>query len=146
MLSLKIKSDFFLTLDFKWVMMQWFPSLSGIARGPTEEAKKAALEQVVEGLALLDDAFVKCSKGKAFFGGDRIGYLDIALGCFLGWVRVTEKTSRLKLLDESKTPHLVKWADSFCADASVKDVIPETDKLAEFAKVLMAKFKAPPPS
>ncbi|KAG5521084.1 hypothetical protein RHGRI_033592 [Rhododendron griersonianum] len=125
---------------------EWFPSLSGIARGPTEEAKKAALEQVVEGLALLDDAFVKCSKGKAFFGGDRIGYLDIALGCFLGWVRVTEKTSRLKLLDESKTPHLVKWADSFCADASVKDFMPETDKLAEFAKVLMAKFKAPPPS
>lgn len=146
MLSLKIKTDSFLTLNFKWVMMQWFPSLSGIARGPTEEAKKAAMEQVVEGLALLDDAFVKCSKGKAFFGGDRIGYLDIALGCFLGWVRVTEKTSRLKLLDESKTPHLVKWADSFCADASVKDVMPETDKLAEFAKVLMAKFKAPPPS
>ncbi|KAI8527234.1 hypothetical protein RHMOL_Rhmol12G0059900 [Rhododendron molle] len=125
---------------------KWFPSLSGIARGPTDEAKKAAKEQVVEGLALLDDAFVKCSKGKAFFGGDRIGYLDIALGCFLGWVRVTEKTSHLKLLDESKTPNLVKWADSFCADVSVKDVMPETDKLAEFAKVLMAKFKAPPPS
>ncbi|KAF7119649.1 hypothetical protein RHSIM_Rhsim13G0148800 [Rhododendron simsii] len=124
--------------------MQSFHSVPVGTRGPTEEAKKAAMEQVVEGL--LDDACVKCSKGKAFFGGDQIGYLDIALGCFLGWVRVTEKTSHLKLLDESKTPHLVKWADSFSADASVKDVMPETDKLAEFAKALMAKFKAPPPS
>jgi glutathione S-transferase len=125
---------------------KWFPSLSGMARGPTEEAKKAAYEQAVEGLALLEDVFEKSSKGKAFFGGDRIGYLDIALGCFLGWLRVTEKMGNLKLLDEAKTPHLVKWAENFCADASVKDVMPVTNKLAEFAKIIMAKAKAAPPN
>ena len=126
--------------------MQWFPSLSGIAKAQGEEAKKAALDQVVEGLVLLEDAFVKCSKGKAFFGGDTIGYLDIALGCYLGWIRVTEKMNNRKLLDEAKTPNLVTWAEKFCSDCSVKDVMPETDKLAEFAKVLMAKFRAPPPN
>ncbi|PSS13553.1 Glutathione S-transferase [Actinidia chinensis var. chinensis] len=125
---------------------KWFPSLSGIAKAQGEEAKKAALDQVVEGLVLLEDAFVKCSKGKAFFGGDTIGYLDIALGCYLGWIRVTEKMNNRKLLDEAKTPNLVTWADKFCSDGSVKDVMPETDKLAEFAKVLMAKFRAPPPN
>ena len=94
-------------------MLQWFPSLSGIAKAQGEEAKKAALDQVVEGLVLLEDAFVKCSKGKAFFGGDTIGYLDIALGCYLGWIRVTEKMNNRKLLDEAKTPNLVTWADKF---------------------------------
>jgi glutathione S-transferase len=112
-----------------------------------EEARKALVEQVGEGLALLEEAFGKCSKGKAFFGGDGIGFLDIAFGCFLGWLRVTEKMYAVELLDEAKTPGLVKWADRFCADGAVKGVMPETEKLMEFAKVLVAKMRgagAPP--
>ena len=123
---------------------KFFPSLSGIVKAKGEEAKKAEIQKVFEGLGLLEEAFGKCSKGKPFFGGDRIGYLDIALGCFLGWLRVTEKTIGIKLLDEANTPGLVKWAESFCADAAVKDVMPETDKLVEFAKLMFAKFMASP--
>ncbi|CAL8994411.1 unnamed protein product [Prunus brigantina] len=84
-----------------------------------------------EGLVLLEEAFEKINKGKDFFSGDKIGYLDIAFGCFLGWLRVTEKMNGVKLLDETKTPGLAKWAHKFCADAAVKDVMPETEKLAE---------------
>ncbi|KAA8529487.1 hypothetical protein F0562_033714 [Nyssa sinensis] len=124
---------------------KWFPLLRSIAMAQGEEAKKEAVEQVEEGLVLLEDAFVKCSKGKNFFGGDQIGFLDIAFGCFLGWLRVTEKMNNVKLLDEAKTPGLCKWAVIFCSDVAVKDVMPETEKLIEFAKVLFAKFKAPPP-
>ncbi|XP_031259239.1 glutathione S-transferase U17-like [Pistacia vera] len=123
---------------------KWFPSMRGMASAQGEEAKKAAVDQFVEGLNLMEDAYVKLSKGKPFFGGDKIGYLDIAFGCFLAWLRVTEKTSGMKLLDEARTPHLAKWAVSFCADPAVKDVMPETEKLAEFAK-LLAKFKPAPP-
>ncbi|KAL3751041.1 hypothetical protein ACJRO7_011938 [Eucalyptus globulus] len=130
----------------KMEIKQWFPSMSGIARAQGEEAKKAAaIDQVVEGLSLLEDAVGKISKGKPFFGGDTIGFLDIALGCFLGWVRVTERTQGLKLLDQAKIPGLAKWAERFCADSAVKGVMPETEKLAEFAKLIMAKFRAPPP-
>jgi len=132
-------------LESKW--MQFFPTMRGIAAAQGEEARKALVEQVGEGLALLEEAFGKCSKGKAFFGGDRIGFLDIAFGCFLGWLRATEKMNGVKLLDEAKTPGLVKWADRFCADGAVKGVMPETEKLMEFAKVLMAKMRgagAPP--
>ena len=103
------------------------------------------MDQLSEGIVLLEEAFGKCSKGKAFFGGDGIGYLDIAFGCFLGWLRVSEKITGLKLLDEAKTPRLVKWAESFCADAAVKGIMPETDKLLEFAKVLAAKMRGGPP-
>lgn len=125
-------------------MVQWFPSLSAIAKAQGEEGKEAAIAQVTEGLALLDDAFGKCSKGKPFFGGDKIGYLDIALGCFLGWLKATEKMTNLKLLDEMKTPNLVGWSERFCSHGAVKGVMPETDKLMEFARMLQAKFKAPP--
>lgn len=121
---------------------KWFPAMRGIAAAQGEDAQKAATEPVVEGLVLLEDAFKNCSEGNKFFGGDKIGYLDIALGCFLGWMRVTEKLNNVKLLDEVKTPGLCKWAEDFCADSAVKDVMPATDKLAEAAKVIMAKIRA----
>ncbi|GAV65393.1 GST_C domain-containing protein/GST_N_3 domain-containing protein [Cephalotus follicularis] len=125
---------------------KWFPSLRGIAAAEGVDAKEAAVKLVLEGLALLEDAFGKCSKGKPFFGGDQIGFLDIAFGCFLGWLRVSEKVHGVKLLDEAKTPGLAKWAERFCADPAVKDVMPEVDKLLEFAKTVFARMKgvAPP--
>ncbi|XP_058073850.1 glutathione S-transferase U17-like [Magnolia sinica] len=125
---------------------KWFPSLSGIARAQGEEAKVAAIEQVIDGLQLLEEAFEKSSKGKGFFGGEHIGYLDIALGCYLGWLKATEIMTGKKFLDSEKIPHLTGWAARFCSDSSVKEVMPETEKLVEFAKVLQAKFKAAPPS
>ena len=124
-----------------YVDEKWFSALRDIGSANGAEAKKAAIEQLIEVLVLLEDAFVKCSKGKPFFGGSQIGFLDIAFGSYLGWLRVTEKMNEVKLLDEVKTPGLFKWAERFCADAAVKDVMPETDKLAEFAKVL-AKLRA----
>ncbi|KAF7123924.1 hypothetical protein RHSIM_Rhsim12G0128500 [Rhododendron simsii] len=124
---------------------KWYPSLKEIRMTHEEEAKLAAIERVVEGLALLEEAFEKCSKGKSFFGGDSIGYLDIAFGCFLGWLRATEKIADVKLLDEAKTPGLVGWAERFCSDDAVKDVMPKTDMLVEIAKILRGMSKAPTP-
>ena len=121
--------------------MQWFPSIKAIGIAEGEDARKAAIAQVEEGLVLLEEAFGKCSKGKPFFGGDQIGYLDIAFGSFLAWLRVTEKLNGIKLLTEDKTPALLKWADRFCSDAAVKDVMPDTEKLAEFGKMVIAKMR-----
>jgi len=116
-----------------------FPAMRGISMAQGEEAKKAAIEQVKEGLVLLEDAFVKCSNGKEFFGGNCIGYLDITFGSFLGWLRMTEKMNNMKLLDEATTPGLLKWSHKFCSAAAVKDVMPDTDKLVELAKMHFGK-------
>lgn len=99
--------------------------------------------QVAGGLALLEDVLGKCSKGKAFFGGDNIGYIDIALGSFLGWLKTMEKMNNVKLLNEVKTPNLVGWAERFCSHGAVKVIMPETDKLVELAEMLPTRFKAP---
>ncbi|KAG8366264.1 hypothetical protein BUALT_Bualt17G0058300 [Buddleja alternifolia] len=120
---------------------KWIPSVRAILLSEGEEAKKAALEDAIQGLILLEEAFTKSSKGKKFFGGDKIGYLDIALGCFLEWMRVTQKIANVNLIDESKTPNLFKWAQDFCADDAVKDVLPQTDKLLEFAKFYAVELK-----
>ncbi|KAL2253499.1 glutathione S-transferase U17-like [Sesamum indicum] len=120
---------------------KWFPHLRASVLSGGEEAKSAA-EKTAEGLVLLEEAFTMCSKGHKFFGGERIGYLDIALGSFLGWIRVTEQRANASLIDESKTPKLSEWAQHFCADVVVKDVMHQTDKLFEFAKLLAAKHKS----
>ncbi|GMI79820.1 GLUTATHIONE S-TRANSFERASE 29, glutathione S-transferase TAU 18 [Hibiscus trionum] len=121
---------------------KWFPAVKSVGVAKGEEAKKAAIAQVEEGLALMEEALGGCSKGKGFFGGDEIGYLDIAFGSFLGWLRVTERFNDMKQLDEGKTPGLVEWADRFSSHAAVKDVMPDTDKLAEFGKMVIAKIRA----
>ncbi|XP_006303279.2 glutathione S-transferase U17 [Capsella rubella] len=121
---------------------KWFVALRNFLKAEGEEEKKAVIAEFEEGNALLEKAFIDCSKGKPFFNGDHIGYLDISLGSFLAWLRVTELAASYKLLDEAKTPSLCKWADHFCNDPAVKPVMPETAKLAEFAKKIFAKPQA----
>ena len=76
------------------------------------------------------------------WGGDSIGFIDIGFGSFLSWMRVIEEMSGRKLLDEKKHPGLTQWAETFAADPAVKGILPETDKLVEFAKILQLKWTA----
>ncbi|WCJ21768.1 Glutathione S-transferase family protein [Euphorbia peplus] len=125
-----------------YVDEKWFPNLRSLIRITEADAKDEIVKEITQGLVLLEEALVKSSKGKTFFGGDEIGYLDIALGSFFGWFRATEKMSQTQLLDEAITPHLFKWADDFSSHPAVKDVMPETDKLIEFGKFIAAKLAA----
>ena len=129
--------------------MQWLPATRAIdavvIAGEGEEARKAAIEKVYEILLLVEEAFKKCSKGKPFFGGDEIGYLDIAFGSYLGWLRFREKVHEIKLINPAKTPELVKWADRFCKHPAVIGVTPTPEQLIsnlEYGKNLYAKVRA----
>ncbi|XP_011086420.1 glutathione S-transferase U17-like [Sesamum indicum] len=123
---------------------KFFAAQYAILKAGGEEGQKAAaVEEATQILVLLEDAFTKCSKGRKFFGGDRIGYVDIALGSFLAWIRVIQKMCGVSLLDECKTPMLFQWAQHFCADAAVQDVLPETDELLEFAQLFVANLGKP---
>ncbi|XP_059658509.1 glutathione S-transferase U17-like [Cornus florida] len=77
---------------------KFFPPLEVIGATQDEKERTVAIKQVVVILVLLEEAFVKCSEGKAFFGGDNIGYLDITFGCSLPWLRMTEKRRGVQLL------------------------------------------------
>ncbi|KAJ6812117.1 glutathione S-transferase U17-like [Iris pallida] len=115
-----------------------FPFMGQIIKAKTEAAKVEAVEQFAPVLQLLDGAFEKCSQGKGFFGGDAIGYVDIALGSFLRWLTAIEELSGLTILAEEKTPGLIGWAERFYSAEAVKEVLPETEKFVEFGKVVQA--------
>ena len=125
--------------------MQWFSNYRGINETLQEELKKAAVDKTLEGLVLLEEAFVKCSKGKPFFGGDQIGYLDLALGGYLAWLSVTENINGIKLLDQAKTPQLLKWAERFRQHPAVIEVMPETEKLTGYANYILPKMRSDNP-
>ncbi|RZC87453.1 hypothetical protein C5167_035995 [Papaver somniferum] len=118
---------------------KFFPSLFAIAKSKDEEERKAAIEQVIAAaieqviaaFGILEEAYQKTSKGKDFFGGEKIGYIDISFESYVGWIKASEKMNGIKLFDETKAPGLTKWADKFCADESVKSVMPEADALIE---------------
>nr|CAD1835364.1 unnamed protein product [Ananas comosus var. bracteatus] len=122
---------------------KWFSATIKIIKVKDEKEKAEAIEQSFAGLRLLEEAYKKNFKGKPFFGGDNIGYLDIAFGSFLGWVRAIEKISNIKLIDEAKFPLLAKWAERFGFVTTVKENIPKTDKVVEYySKVLKALWNA----
>ncbi|CAK9134322.1 unnamed protein product [Ilex paraguariensis] len=117
---------------------KWFPLIKELRTAQGEEAKASLIEKIVEGLVLLEEVFVKGGKGKAFFGGDSIGFLDLALGSFLGLLKVGEIIAEVKLLTETKTPELLGWAERFSSNDVVKGVILEPEKLIEILKSFQA--------
>lgn len=110
-----------------------------VDRSAQEEERATLFERLEEGMKLLEEAFVKCSRGKAYFGGDTIGYLDIAVGSCLGWIKAIETLSSIKLIQKAETPGLVEWADTFMSNDAVKNVIPEPKVLIELLKNMQAK-------
>ncbi|KAL3501305.1 hypothetical protein ACH5RR_035754 [Cinchona calisaya] len=110
-------------------MHAWLPLMVQLIDYATgeEEAKKALKDKIIEKMLILEGAFVNCSKGKAFFSGDDIGYLDIALRSHLGWLKGMERLENVKLLDETKMPNLMEWAHKFSSNEIVKDVTLELD-------------------
>ncbi|KAL9240894.1 hypothetical protein vseg_015063 [Gypsophila vaccaria] len=121
---------------------KWFRSMMAAKWAEAPEAKTTALNQLKQDLKLLEEALNKVSNGKPFFGGDSIGYVDIVFGSYLGWIRTSERMNNVELLDVANTPSLVTWARKFCAHEAVKGVMPDTDRLVEFAKGMLAKRRA----
>ncbi|RLN42026.1 hypothetical protein C2845_PM01G19670 [Panicum miliaceum] len=115
---------------------------SVVLRGVTNGDKDEAAAQVSTALQHLEEAFVKCSQGRSYFGGDNMGFLDIVLGSHLGWLKAAEKIAGVKVLDESKLPELTAWADRFYAHHAVRDVMPETGRLVQFNTYLIGVLKA----
>ncbi|XP_060212172.1 glutathione S-transferase U17-like [Lycium barbarum] len=118
---------------------KWLPLMSELGKAQGEEAKSEVQDKLIEALLPLEEAFVKCSNGKSFFGGYNIGYVDIALGCILGWIKAIKIMFGVEIFDVTKTPGLINWADRFLEDKAVKDVILKPEELVEILKVYLAK-------
>ncbi|KQJ97556.1 hypothetical protein BRADI_3g31827v3 [Brachypodium distachyon] len=121
------------------LLAAWGPVYAGRTR---EERAEAAL-RAVAAMETLELAFVECSKGEAFFGGDGVGLVDIVLGGFLGWLDSSEAMCGVKVVDAAKTPLLAAWAERFRALDGVSEVIPGVERLVEYSLMRRARLGLP---
>jgi len=97
------------------------------------EEKMERLKPTFAAIETLEAAFGQCSKGKPFFGGDSVGYVDVALGGLLVWVRASEVLLGVKFLDAARTPLLAAWAERFASLDAAKTALPDFGRVIKHA-------------
>ncbi|XP_048137893.1 glutathione S-transferase U8-like [Rhodamnia argentea] len=111
-------------LDEKCLPAIWKSCMSS---GPEREK---AHEEAHELLSTLEGEL----KGKKFFGGENIGFLDIAAVILGYWVGVLEEAAGVDVVTEDKFPALCRWAEDLRNCPVVKENLPPKDRLLAFLK------------
>ncbi|XP_048329692.2 glutathione transferase GST 23 [Ziziphus jujuba] len=94
------------------------------------EKKEKAIKAAVESLAIVD----KQIEGKKYFGGERIGYLDLVYGWLAHWLNVMEEVGGMKLLGKESFPSLHQWCLNFINNPIIRKSIPSGENLVKYLK------------
>jgi glutathione S-transferase len=113
-----------------------------VFRVKTDEERAEWTRQTAAAVGPLEDGLRECSKGKGFFGGDCVGYVDVLLGSMVPWVRATEKLSGDKIVDAGKAPLLAAWMERISELDAAKAVFQDVDRVVEYAGALQARLSA----
>ncbi|KAI3812084.1 hypothetical protein L1987_16788 [Smallanthus sonchifolius] len=111
-----------------------------------KERKEELKTLLIEGFVMLEEAFVKLSKGKAFFCGDDIGYLDIVVGSCLGWIKLYGIVFDFNVIEEDRNPRLAEWGKNMWSHEVAKNVIPSHEIHMKFLNMLLDMFPPLPVS
>ncbi|RVW69438.1 Glutathione transferase GST 23 [Vitis vinifera] len=101
--------------------------------------QEEAMVEAMKNLWLLEEVL----RGKKFFGGEKIGFVDLALGWLANLISLLEDVAGLKIVDEDKFPLLSAWMKDFADSPIIKDNWPPRDKMiAKFQALRDAKLAA----
>jgi glutathione S-transferase len=101
------------------------------------EAQKALVEEAKQKLALLEVQL----QGKRFFGGDTLGYVDIAAGVLGPWLSMVEEVTGVAVLDEDEYPALRRWSEEYNSYEALRQCVPDRDQLVAFYTENKDKYK-----
>ncbi|CAN6576242.1 unnamed protein product [Malus baccata var. baccata] len=88
-----------------------------------KEDREKAVDEARGFLKLLENEL----KDNKFFGGETIGFVDIAANLIGHWLKPAQEALELGLLSKEKSPKLWDWCDEFVS--VVKETLPPTDNL-----------------
>ncbi|CAL2268221.1 unnamed protein product [Prunus armeniaca] len=94
----------------------------------SEEHEKA-MEEACELLKLLEHEL----KGNKFFGGEKVGLVDIVGNFIAYWLRAIQEVVGVEIFTKEKLPKLYDWSDEFVND--LQESLPARDKLVAFFRV-----------
>jgi glutathione S-transferase len=96
---------------------------------PDGEARRGLVAETKENLALMEAQL----EGRRFFGGDEIGYLDIAASG-LAWVTVLEELAGAErsVIGEEEFPALCRWRGEYTSHEAVKACVPSREQIVAF--------------
>ena len=100
----------------------------------------AAMARAQAAAGVLEGGLRECSRGKIFFGGDNVGYIDVLLGGNIPWVRATAAITGDELFDGAKTLLLTAWMEGFGELDAAKAVFQDVDALVEYSRALQARL------
>ncbi|KAH9706651.1 glutathione S-transferase C-terminal domain containing protein expressed [Citrus sinensis] len=111
------------------------PSMWGVFIKQGKE-REEAFDQVFENLKFLEEEL----KGKKFFGGEKIGFADLALGWIAERVCVLEEIIGVKIVEEEKFPLVSAWMQEFVKVPIIKESLPPHEKLVTKIRGIREKF------
>ncbi|XAR48527.1 Glutathione transferase [Bertholletia excelsa] len=100
-----------------------------------EEQQKFAKE-ARENLKALEGGL----EGRRFFGGETIGFADIAIAWLGIWVPMSEEITGIKLVDEETMPCLSSWFQEVLEAPILNKCIPPSDKLFSQMKSFLQRL------
>ncbi|KAJ1426164.1 Thioredoxin-like superfamily [Sesbania bispinosa] len=105
-----------------------------IAMCGSGDEKEKAVSGAKEAMEKIEEEI----KGKKFFGGDNIGYLDLALGWISYLIPVLEEVGFMQIIDPLTCPAITTWMTNFLNHPVIKDSLPPRDKMLVYFQGFMA--------
>ena len=103
------------------------------------DEKESYLKSSIEALEKIEGELK--GKGK-FFGGESIGYLDLALGWISYWLPVWEEEGSMKIVDPIQFPNTTAWMNNILNHPVIKDKLPPRDKMVVYFRRLFTEKSA----
>jgi len=94
------------------------------------EARARFAAETKASLAVLDAELQ--GHGKRFFGGDDLGFVDLAACTLAHWLGALEEVAGVRLVAEGEYPALRRWAEQYTSHEVVRRSLPDRDQLVAF--------------
>ncbi|XBI14863.1 hypothetical protein VPH35_057380 [Triticum aestivum] len=115
-------------------------------RAGTEEERVGWMRQVMAATDALEQGLSECTDGGrkgCFFGGERVGFVDVVLGGVVPLVHATVEISGDRLFgDAGRTPLLAAWLQRFGELDAAKALLPDVDRVVDYVRMIHAKNAA----